>query len=63
MDHHGEPVDASERPLDPANILDQDRVKLDGLIVDNVRIITAVLYALNILWFSRSCIATLWLPS
>lgn len=39
-DNNGEPSDDRGRPLDPLNISDADRLKLDGLIIDNVRILS-----------------------
>ncbi|KAJ3555600.1 hypothetical protein NM688_g2485 [Phlebia brevispora] len=35
LDHNGEPVNQDNKPLDPENILDEDRCKLEGVIVDN----------------------------
>lgn len=39
-DHNGEPCDQHGKPLDPSNISDVDRPKLDGLIIDNVSILS-----------------------
>lgn len=39
-DHFGEPVDESGNPLDPEHMIEADRCKLKGLIVDNVSMIS-----------------------